>query len=71
MKTWKIRGSIVLVLFVAVSVYLSVRKVDGAGVAQTPELRNITLIIWGIFGLIIFIGYLIWLAVLKHRADRK
>lgn len=71
MKTWKIRGSIVLVLFVAVSVYLSVRKVDGAGVAQTPELRNITLIIWRIFGLIIFIGYLIWLAVLKHRADRK
>ncbi|MBN6048835.1 DUF3923 family protein [Lactobacillus helveticus] len=71
MKTWKIRGSIVLVLFVAVSVYLSVRKVDGAGVAQTPELKNITLIIWGIFGLIIFIGYLIWLAVLKHRADRK
>ena len=71
MKTWKISGSIVLVLFVAVSVYLSVRKVDRAGVAQTPELRNITLIIWGIFGLIIFIGYLIWLAVLKHRADRK
>ncbi|NRO07362.1 DUF3923 family protein [Lactobacillus helveticus] len=71
MKKWKISGSIVLVLFVAVSVYLSVRKVDGAGVAQTPKLRNITLIIWGIFGLIIFIGYLIWLAVLKHRADRK
>lgn len=70
MKTWKISGSIVLVLFVAVSVYLSVRKVDRAGVAQTPELRNITLIIWGVFGLIILIGYLIWLAVLKHRADK-
>ncbi|MPW15298.1 DUF3923 family protein [Lactobacillus helveticus] len=70
MKTWKISGSIVLVLFVAVSVYLSVRKVDGAGVAQTPELRNITLIIRGVFGLIILIGYLIWLAVLKYRADK-
>ncbi|WP_223225679.1 hypothetical protein [Lactobacillus gasseri] len=29
-------------------------------------MRNITLIIWGVFGLIILIGYLIWLAVLKH-----
>lgn len=70
MKTWKISGSIVLFLFVAVSIFLSVRKVDGAGVAQTPELRNITLIIWGIFGLIILIGFLIWLVVLKHKADR-
>ncbi|WP_391530014.1 hypothetical protein [Lactobacillus gasseri] len=28
-------------------------------------MRNITLIIWGVFGLIILIGYLIWLTVFK------
>ncbi|MBI1695755.1 DUF3923 family protein [Lactobacillus crispatus] len=67
MKAWKISGSIVLLLFIAISVFLCVRKVDGAGVVQTPEMRNITLIIWGVFGLIILIGYLIWLAVLKHN----
>lgn len=66
MKAWKISGSIVLLLFIAISVFLCVRKVDGAGVVQTPEMRNITLIIWGVFGLIILICYLIWLAVLKH-----
>ncbi len=66
MKAWKISGSIVLILFIVISIFLCVRKVDGAGVVQTPEMRNITLIIWGIFGLIILIGYLIWLAVLKH-----
>ena len=67
MKAWKISGSIVLLLFIAIIVFLCVRKVDGAGVVQTPEMRNITLIIWGVFGLIILIGYLIWLAVLKHN----
>lgn len=66
MKAWKISGSIVLILFIVISIFLCVRKVDRAGVVQTPEMRNITLIIWGVFGLIILIGYLIWLAVLKH-----
>ena len=66
MKAWKISGSIVLILFIVISIFLCVRKIDGAGVVQTPEMRNITLIIWGVFGLIILIGYLIWLAVLKH-----
>ena len=66
MKVWKISGSIVLILFIVISIFLCVRKVDGAGVVQTPEMRYITLIIWGVFGLIILICYLIWLAVLKH-----
>ena len=66
MKVWKISGSIALILFIVISIFLCVRKVDGAGVVQTPEMRNITLIIWGVFGLIILICYLIWLAVLKH-----
>lgn len=66
MKVCKISGSIVLILFIVISIFLCVRKVDGAGVVQTPEMRNITLIIWGVFGLIILICYLIWLAVLKH-----
>lgn len=66
MKAWKISGSIVLLLYVVISVFICIRKADGAGVVQTPEMRNITLIIWGVFGLIILIGYLIWLAVLKH-----
>lgn len=59
MKVWKISGSIVLILFIVISIFLCVRKVDGAGVVQTPEMRNITLIIWGVFGLIILICYLI------------
>ncbi|CCI81496.1 DUF3923 family protein [Lactobacillus hominis] len=58
MKAWKISGSIVLILFIVISIFLCVRKVDGAGVVQTPEMRNITLIIWGVFGLIILIGYI-------------
>ncbi|MFR3279789.1 MAG: DUF3923 family protein [Lactobacillus paragasseri] len=66
MKAWKISGSIVLILFIVISIFLCVRKIDGAGVVQTPEMRIITLIIWGVFGLIILISYLIWPAILKH-----
>lgn len=66
MKAWKISGSIVLILFIVISIFLCVRKIDGAGVVQTPEMRIITLVIWGVFGLIILISYLIWLAILKH-----
>lgn len=66
MKAWKISGSIVLILFIVISIFLCVRKIDGAGVVQTPEMRIITLIIWGVFGLIILISYLVWLAILKH-----
>lgn len=47
MKVWEISGSIVLILFIVISIFLCVRKIDGAGVVQTPEMRNITLIIWG------------------------
>lgn len=46
MKAWKISGSIVLLLYAVTSVFICIRKVDGAGVVQTPEMRNITLIIW-------------------------
>ncbi|OYR94774.1 DUF3923 family protein [Lactobacillus taiwanensis] len=67
MKAWKISRSIVLILFIVISVFLCVRKVDVAGVVQTLEMRNITLIIWEVFGLIVLIGYLIWLTVLKHN----
>ena len=65
MNAWKISGSIVLLLYTVTSVFIYIRKVDGAGVVQTPEMRNITLIIWRVFGLIILIGYLIWLTVFK------
>lgn len=47
MKAWKISGDIVLLLYVVISVFICIRKVDGAGVVQTLEMRNITLIIWG------------------------
>ena len=45
MKAWKISGGIVLLLYVVISVFICIRKVDGAGIVQTPEMRNITLII--------------------------
>ena len=67
MKAWKISGGIVLLLYVVISVFICIRKVDVSSYFVKEKLRNITLIIWGVFGLIILIGYLIWLAVLKHN----
>lgn len=45
------------------------RNVDGAGVAQTAQLKEITLLIWLIFAIPVIIGYLIWFIVLKRKQE--
>lgn len=67
MKAWKISGSIVLLFWLIVSAIIWFRKVDGAGVVQTPKLREITLLIWFIFAVPVIIGYLIWFFIEKKK----
>lgn len=67
MKAWKISGSIVLLFWLIGSAIIWFRNVDGAGVVQTPKLREITLLIWVICAIPVIIGYLIWFMVLKNK----
>lgn len=67
MKAWKISGLIVLLAWLVVAAVIWFRNVDGAGVAQTLQLKEATLLIWLAVAVPIVIGYVIWLIVLKRK----
>ena len=67
MKAWKPSGLIVLLVWIIVAAIIWCRNGDGAGVAQTVQLKEVTLMIWLIFAIPIAIGYVIWFIILKRR----
>ena len=67
MKAWKTSGLIVLLAWIVVAAIIWFRNIDGAGVAQTVQLKEVTLMIWLIFAIPVVIGYVIWLIVFKRR----
>mgnify|MGYP002803265815 FL=1 len=67
MKAWKISGLIVLIIWIEVAALIWFRNVDGAGVAQTVQLKEITLLIWLIFAIPVIIGYIVWFVILKIK----
>lgn len=71
MKAWKISGSILLIIWLIVAAFIWFRSVDGAGVTQTLQLKEITLMIWGIFAIPFIIGYAIWGIVLKRKRSQN
>lgn len=67
MKAWKISGLIVLIIWIVVAALIWFRNVDGAGVAQTVQLKEITLLIWLIFAIPVIIGYIVWFVISKIK----
>ena len=67
MKAWKISGLIVLIIWIVVAALIWFRNVDGAGVAQTVQLKEITLLIWLIFAIPVTIGDIVWFVILKRK----
>lgn len=49
MKIWWATNVLWLIFFTGTSIVIGVRNVDGAGVAQTPELKMLAFIILGGF----------------------
>ena len=66
MKAWKTSGLIVLLAWIVVAAIIWFRNIDGAGVAQTVQLKEVTLMIWLIFAIPVVIGYVIWFIVFKR-----
>ncbi|KRL87713.1 DUF3923 family protein [Lactobacillus kalixensis] len=67
MKAWKISGLIWIILFVITAIFIMVRKVDGAGVVQTTEIKLVTLGILAICAVLVAIPYIIWYIYLKRK----
>lgn len=70
MKAWKISGSILLVIWLIIAAFIWFRSVDGAGVTQTLQVKEITLMIWGAFAVPFIIGYAIWGIVLRRKRSK-
>lgn len=50
-KIWWLSNVIWLILFLSGIVLITIRRVDGAGVIQTPQTKLIALVVLGVFGL--------------------
>ncbi|MGE7919575.1 DUF3923 family protein [Viridibacillus sp. NPDC093762] len=61
MKLWWITSLFWLVLFVATAIFIGVRKVDGSGLEQTPELRIVAFIVLGFVFVFILLFQLLFL----------
>ncbi len=54
-------------IFTGASIVIGVRNVDGAGVAQTPELKMLAYIILGGFFVVVLVGQLLFLYFVRKR----
>lgn len=54
-KVSRLINIILFLVFVAVSIYLFIRPVDGSGAAQSSSLKLVTFIVWLVFYLLILI----------------
>ncbi|WP_339285605.1 DUF3923 family protein [Oceanobacillus sp. FSL K6-3682] len=67
MKIWWATNVLWLIFFTGTSIVIGVRNVDGAGVAQTPELKMLAFIILGGFFVVVLIGQLLFLYFVRKR----
>ncbi|GAB5054414.1 DUF3923 family protein [Pediococcus parvulus] len=66
-KRWWIVNAIWIILFISCTVFVMIRKVDGSGAVQTLQNRLLSLLVLGIFLVIVFICQLIIYMFLKHN----
>lgn len=69
--SWWCANIIWMILFVAGTVIVWIREVDGAGVTQTPELKLIAFIVLLVAFIIPLIIQGVWLVVNMKNSSRK
>ncbi|WP_119326548.1 DUF3923 family protein [Companilactobacillus musae] len=67
MKIWRIINFIWLIIFVIGVIFILLRKVDGTGVTQTPQIRMVSLGILGIFLVLIILCQWLSYTIIKRR----
>ncbi|WP_338216649.1 DUF3923 family protein [Companilactobacillus muriivasis] len=67
MKAWHGINLLWFVLFVIGAAFILIRKVDGAGVVQTPKVKILSLLVLGAFYIFIWLCQLITLRFIKRH----
>lgn len=70
MKIWWLLNIVWLIIFAAGAVFIGVRKVDGAGAVQTPEIKMLSFGILAVVFLFVILFQLMQLAII-HFMDKK
>ncbi|MGE6261325.1 DUF3923 family protein [Heyndrickxia sporothermodurans] len=70
MKIWWFINIVWLFIFATGAVFIGVRKVDGAGAVQTPEIRMISFAILGIVFIIVVLIQLVFLYFARKNKTR-
>ncbi|MFF2176739.1 DUF3923 family protein [Lysinibacillus sp. NPDC058147] len=66
MKIWWATSLLWLVLFGALAIFIGIRKVDGSGLEQTPELRAVSFIVLGVVFVFILVCQLVFLYIARQ-----
>lgn len=66
-RSWWIINVIWLAVFLITTIFILIRKVDGAGVVQTMPAKEIALAVLGIFFILVLICQLIMYLVIRKR----
>lgn len=66
-RSWWIINVIWLVIFVITTIFILIRKVDGAGAVQTMSTKWLALAVLGIFFILVLICQLIVYLVIRNR----
>ncbi|MDV7718449.1 DUF3923 family protein [Pediococcus ethanolidurans] len=66
-RSWWIINVIWLAVFLITTIFILIRKVDGAGVVQTMPAKGIALAVLGIFFILVLICQLIVYFVIRKR----
>lgn len=70
MKIWWLLNIVWLIIFAAGAIFIGVRKVDGAGAVQTPEIKMLSFGILAVVFLFVILFQLIQLVII-HFMDKK
>lgn len=71
MRLWEVICTIETLVFVSVGIFIWFRPVDGAGVVNTLLNKEISIGIWFVLLLCIYVGNLIWLFLIKKSTSKK
>ncbi|AMV69370.1 Hypothetical protein ADU73_0964 [Pediococcus damnosus] len=68
-KGWWMVNIGLVVLFFGTFIFILFRKVDGAGVVQTPQAKETALVVLGIFFLLVIVCQLVVYLVIHNRKE--
>ncbi|MGG3798590.1 DUF3923 family protein [Metabacillus fastidiosus] len=70
MKMWWVINIVWLFIFAVGAIFIGVRKVDGAGVVQNPEIRMVSFAILGILFIMVVLFQLVFLYFARKNITR-